>query len=398
MVGSPPGDGPVVDPEAGERSSRRRTARLEATMTSDVLRPARCPGGCSLAPPYLLRQLAENGTPAQRAAAVRGLALSSSMRARRATLTALVRDPATRSGARSLTFGTEADAAISVFDVQHGGTADLPGTPERAEGEPESGDVAVNGAYDGSVTTRDFYRTVLDRDSVDGEGLPLVSSVHFDNDFDNAFWNGAQMVYGDGSGELFVPGSLTTALDVMAHELTHGVTQYTAGLLYRKQSGALNESMSDVFGSLVKQYSLGQDAHDADWLIGAGILGSALTGQALRSMADPGTAYDGDPQPATMADYVDLPDDDDPRHDSGGVHINSGIPNHAFYLLATALGGNAWEAPGRIWYDTLTTRLRPTSQFADAAEATGASAAALYGEGSPEHQAVQQAWKQVGVG
>jgi Zn-dependent metalloprotease len=232
---------------------------------------------------------------------------------------------------------------------------------------------------------------------VDGQGLELVSSVHFETDYDNAFWNGAQMVYGDGDDQMFKRGGFTQCLDVMAHELTHGVTQFTAGLRYRGQSGALNESFSDVLGSLVKQRSLGQTADQADWLIGEGIMGPQLPGVALRSLKAPGTAFQFDNQPADMDHYVELPDDGDPRHDNGGVHINSGIPNHAFYLAATALGGNAWEKAGRIWYTTLTTRLGEDSDFQAAADATVAVGSDLFGAGGAEEQAVRAAWAQVGI-
>ena len=155
--------------------------------------------------------------------------------------------------------------------------------------------------------------------------------------------------------------------------------------------------MSDVFGSLVKQYGLGQTADQADWLIGAGILSGALQGTALRSLKAPGTAYNGDPQPANMSNYVQLPIDDDPRHDHGGVHINSGIPNHAFYLAATAIGGNAWEKAGKVWYRALTERLQPDSDFAAAAQATVDLAGQMFGSGGAEQQAIQSAWQQVGV-
>jgi Zn-dependent metalloprotease len=202
------------------------------------------------------------------------------------------------------------------------------------------------------------------------------------------------MVYGDGSGRIFQVGGLTRSLDVVAHELTHGVTDFTAGLAYSKQSGALNEHFSDVVGSLVKQYSLKESAAEADWLIGEGILVPEL-GKALRSMSQPGTAYSGDRQPDHMDDYVDLPDDNDPRNDNGGVHINSGIPNHAFYLAATALGGHAWEVAGMIWYRALTTRLGPSTQFDEAARATVDVAGELFGD--TEEKAVRKAWEEVGV-
>src|SRR5262249_6826367 len=144
----------------------------------------------------------------------------------------------------------------------------------------------------------------------------------------------------------------TISVDIMGHELTHGVTAYTAGLIYQGQSGALNESISDVFGSMVKQFALSQTVATADWLIGAGIFTPKVNGVALRSMKEPGTAYNDpvlgkDPQPADMAHYVNT------SSDNGGVHINSGIPNRAFYLTAVALGGNSWDRAGRIWYATL---------------------------------------------
>jgi Zn-dependent metalloprotease len=201
------------------------------------------------------------------------------------------------------------------------------------------------------------------------------------------------MIFGDGDGTVFV--GFTKAIDVIGHELTHGVTQFTAGLAYHDQAGALNESISDVFGSLVKQYAAKQKAKDADWLIGQGILGPEIHGEALRSMKAPGTAYDDpqlgqDPQPDHMKSYKTM------SRDNGGVHINSGIPNHAFYLLATALGGNAWDAPGKIWYRTLP-RLSTESQFQDFANLSFQAAGEIYGSGSQEQQAVRDAWGQVGI-
>ena len=145
----------------------------------------------------------------------------------------------------------------TVYDVAGGGSQQLPGSRKRRQSDPPSDDVAVNQAWEGADETYRFYSDVLGRNSVDDRGMELVSSVHFGSDFDNAFWNGTQMVYGDGSGRIFVKGGLTAAIDVIAHELTHGVTQYTAGLEYSSQPGALNESFSDVFGSIVKQRASG---------------------------------------------------------------------------------------------------------------------------------------------
>ncbi|WP_083901336.1 M4 family metallopeptidase [Azospirillum sp. B4] len=279
----------------------------------------------------------------------------------------------------------------TIYDAQHGGT--LPGTLVRSEGQAATQDLAVNEAYDYAGKTYDFYMDVLKRNSVDNKGMRLDSTVHYSTDYDNAFWNGQQMVYGDGDGKIF--DRFTKCLDVIGHELTHGVTQFTAGLDYSSQSGALNESFSDVFGSLIKQYAAGETADKADWLIGQGLLipKAGTNRTALRSMKAPGTAYDDpdlgkDPQPATMKDYYSGSDD------NYGVHINSGIPNHAFYLAATAIGGKAWEVAGAIWYETLTTRLQLWSEFKDAAAATREVAGK---HGSAATKAVDDAWKAVGL-
>ncbi|MTV39703.1 M4 family metallopeptidase [Duganella radicis] len=274
----------------------------------------------------------------------------------------------------------------TVYDAQH--KSSLPGKLVRSEDGKPSTDQAVNQAFDGAGATYDFYREVLKRNSIDGKGLRLDSTVHYQVKFNNAFWNGQQMVYGDGDGDLFL--GFTGAIDVIAHELTHGVTQYAVpgGLVYADQSGALNESISDVFGSVVKQWTLKQNVEQADWLIGAGIMAPKV-GKALRSMADPGNkelTWSGDDQPKTMAGYVE----------GGDVHTNSGIPNHAFYAAAIALKGNSWDKAAPIWYKALSL-LTPNATFADMATATSESAALLYGADSAEQHAVQAAWKVVGV-
>jgi Zn-dependent metalloprotease len=184
----------------------------------------------------------------------------------------------------------------------------------------------------------------------------------------------------------------TKSLDVIGHELTHGVTEKESGLQYLNQSGALNESVSDVFGVLVKQYKLGQTADQADWLIGADLVKKGFPGKALRSMAAPGTAWDEDDQPAHMDGYVHT------QSDNGGVHTNSGIPNKAFADFALALGGNAWERAGRIWYEALRdARLQPDAQFVAFARITLATAQRLYGSDADEVSALQDAWSGVGI-
>jgi Zn-dependent metalloprotease len=334
-------------------------------------------------PPHILRQIAQNGTPAERAAALQTLSADMTLRLLRA-------DQRTAPGG---VLAAEGQKQRTIYTANNAQT--LPGDVVRRESDPAGDDVAVNEAYDGLGATYDFYWETFERNSIDDEGLPLNATVHFGQNYDNAFWNGQQMVFGDGDGNLF--NRFTISLDVIGHELTHGVTQDEAQLNYFLQPGALNESISDVFGSLVKQRALGQNADQADWLIGAGLLAAKVQGVALRSMKAPGTAYDDpvlgkDPQPAHMRDYVHT------FQDNGGVHINSGIPNRAFYLVATQLGGHAWEKAGRIWYETLRdSQVRPTTGFLRFARRTVANAQRLYGATSPEQQAVRDGWRQVGI-
>ena len=263
----------------------------------------------------------------------------------------------------------------------------------RAEGDPATDDVQVNEAYDGAGATYDLFLEVYGRDSLDGHGMALISNVHYGTDFENAFWDGDQMAYGDGA---LVFKELTGDLAIIGHEFSHGVVQFSGGLLYQDEAGALNEHFADVFGCLTKQYALKQDACDADWLVGAEVLQPDVSGVALRSMKAPGTAYDDRligkvPQPYHMDYYVVT------SRDNGGVHINSGIPNHAFYLLATMLGGYAWEKAGRIWYKTLQDISNPQATFTDWASLTVDNAKAMYGRGSLEAIFTRRAWKLVGV-
>ncbi len=331
---------------------------------------------CTIVPPYLLDRLAAGGHEA----AERSLELDAALRRGRSP------------GAASLRAAQPGRPGRTVADAGH--TRRLPGHTVRTEGGPPTADPAVNRAYDGLGATLALLLEVYGRRSVDGAGLPLHASVHYGRGYDNAFWDGHRMVFGDGDGTVF--GDFTGCLDVIGHELAHALTQFTAGLRYAGQAGALNESVSDVFGSMVKQYALGQSAEQADWLIGSGLFVPGVRGVALRSMKAPGTAYDDprlgrDPQPAAMDGYVETAEDE------GGVHLNSGIPNRAFQLLAVELGGHAWERAGRIWYDTLTGgALRPDSGFAEFARATTEAARARYGEG-PVPEAVAGAWKRVGV-
>jgi Zn-dependent metalloprotease len=345
------------------------------------------PRRAGILPPYLLDHVAQAAPEHARHCAQLSRHITASLRQQRAR--------GLLARAEALVDAAPATQAVRrrIYDAQQG-TA-LPGTLVRDEGAAATNDVAVNEAYDYLGATHDFFQTVYGRNSIDGTGMPLIGSVHYERGYDNAFWDGEQMVFGDGDGEVF--NRFTIAIDVVGHELTHGVTERSANLIYQGQSGALNESVSDVFGVLIKQYALGQSASEADWIIGAGLLMPGINGVGLRSMQAPGTAYDDpalgkDPQPATMADYVNTQEDD------GGVHYNSGIPNHAFYRAAVAIGGAAWETTGRIWYRALTGgELAAAADFASFAALTVSVASADYGANSVEAVAVQQAWRDVGV-
>ncbi len=349
---------------------------------------ARTPALRCIIPPFMFESIAENGTPEQQEVARANLSAASSVRERRAA--APGRAPA---GAQAV--GKER----VVYTADNG--SDLPGTPVRSEGEGPTGDAAVDEAYDGSGDTYDLFKDIYGRDSIDDANLRLDSTVHYQVGYDNAFWDGNQMVYGDGDEDLPPEQRLfnrfTKSLDVIGHELTHGVTQYTAGLVYLQQPGALNEHFSDVFGALVVQRKLNHTAADASWIIGADLFTENVNGVGIRSMKAPGTAYDDpvigkDPQPGHMDDYVNT------TSDNGGVHINSGIPNRAFYLAATELGGFAWQDAGTIWYKSLIDeRLGSQASFDAAANLTYLVAGELFGNGSAQQTAVVNGWNGVGI-
>lgn len=342
-------------------------------------------------PPHILIEISKNGSPTQRTQAIDALSVDHSIRQDRAT-NAAIASAIGASRAPRLTAISHVPQR-TIYDAQN--SQQLPGKIVRLENSPTTNIPVIDEAYSGLGSTFEFYLQVYHRDSIDDAGMPMNASVHFGTNYDNAFWNGQQMVFGDGDGSLF--NRFTIALDVIGHELTHGVTEHDAGLAYSGQSGALNESVSDVFGVLIKQYANKQTVAQADWLIGAGLLAAGVKGVALRSMKAPGTAYDDpvlgkDPQPATMQGYVKT------LSDNGGVHINSGIPNHAFFLAAVALGGNAWEKAGRVWYETLgDAHLKPHATFRKFANLTVSTAGKIFGAGSVESKAIHDAWHQVGV-
>ena len=337
-------------------------------------------------PAYILRSVMMNGTREQKLAANATLGADQTFRAMRAQLeTATPLEVRRRRSAVAIA----PHRHRTIYSARNSET--FPGKVVRSEGAPKSGDKAVDEAYDGLGHTFDFFATVFKRNSIDDQGLPLNATVHYGAGYNNAFWNGRRMVFGDGDGQLF--NRFTIALDVIGHELAHGVTGDETGLVYMQQPGALNEHLSDVWGSLIKQKALKQTAKKADWLIGAGLLAKSVKGKALRSMSAPGTAYDDptlgkDPQPDHMSKYVNTFDD------NGGVHINSGIPNHAFYLAATALGGYAWEKAGKVWYAAIRDeRVTEGTDFAQFAEVTTDLAKKLLKKA--DAKAIADAWAQV---
>lgn len=253
-------------------------------------------------------------------------------------------------------------------------------------------DRAINNAYDGLGITFDFFSTIFGRKSIDNASLPLIGSLHYDQDYNNAFWDGRQMVIGDGDGIYF--DYFSDSLDVIVHELTHGVVQYSARLEYQDQAGALNESVADAFACMAEQWHFGQTAEQGDWILGQNLFPVARKGVALRSLKAPGTAYKDhlgkDPQVAHMRDFVKT------EEDNGGVHLNSGIPNHAFYLVAVGLGGRSWERAGQVWYKSLTDgRIKPNSTFKEFAELTVDNAQKMFGDSVTK--VVKDSWASVGV-
>jgi Zn-dependent metalloprotease len=280
-----------------------------------------------------------------------------------------------------------------VYDAQQNDVSMNRGKLVRQEGQLKSKDAAVNEAYDHSGTTYDFYLKRFYRNSLDNKGMAIISSVHVGRKLNNAFWNGRQMAYGDGDGLIFT--RFTQSLDVIGHELTHGVVAFECNLEYRGESGALNEHFADVFGVLVTQWKKQQSVEAAAWTIGHEIMGPGTQAKSLRTFRAE-KAFENDPN---------LGSDQQPKHmrhfykgsaDNGGVHLNSGIPNHAFYLFAKAIGGNAWDIAGGIWYEAMR-KLSSTSSFAEMTRTTQMIAAANHGANSAVTKSLSAAWKSVGL-
>lgn len=290
-----------------------------------------------------------------------------------------------QNGAKPVQEGT---GAREVYDAQG---KEVDGVLVRSEGQKPIGDPEVDMAYDFTGAIRQYYKEVHGRNSIDGNGMTMKSTVNYGENFENAFWNGIRMTYGKPGAQS--PFRTFMQRVIAGHEVTHGVTEFEAGTVYRNQPGALNEHFSDVGGALIDMYADKISASQYHWLIGKGIWKDNINGEALRSMKAPGTAYNDpaigkDIQPAHMKDYNKTP------RDNGGVHINSGIPNKAFYEFATNVGGNAWEAPGKIWFEARA-RAGSTPQFSQFAHETVEAAKRLgHADLVPK---LEKAWSDVGV-
>ncbi len=247
-------------------------------------------------------------------------------------------------------------------------------------------------AHYGMQLTWDFYRDVLGRSSIDGNGAALVSNVHVNRNYNNAYWDGSQMSYGDGDGRTFSP---LASIDVAGHEITHGLTERTAGLIYRNESGGLNEAMSDIMGTAIEWYASQRNPNvQFDWKIGEDIYTPGVEGDALRYMDDP-----------TRDNYSIDHYSNYPRQTE--VHGSSGIANNAFYLFVnggtnrtsglTVTGGVGMEKGAKIFYRALAFYMTPNTTFAQARQATIQAATDLYGANSTEVQKLKEAWTAVGV-
>ena len=354
-----------VDPD---RQATLANARKSAAGENSV------PGEFSFIPPYMLEHLARaNGNKGDFAQTYER-----------------TREMESHRGARPAFADGDFGGAREVYDA--GGKETQPGTRARFEGEPATGKDDVDKAYDYTGIVRDFYLKEFNRNSIDGQGMKYVSTVNFGHNFENAFWDGHQMTYGRPG--FFSPFKSFMLLDVTGHEITHGVTEKESNFHYFGQSGALNESLSDVFGEMIKQYAKNQTVDQADWLVGDGIFKNSIHGKAIRDMLHPGTAYDDlrvgkDPQPDNMKNYNDT------SSDNFGVHINSGIPNRAFALFAIAVGGHSWEDAGHIWYEARK-QAGDHPTFASFAYQT-IEAAKKIGHQPEEVEKLQKAWEAVGV-
>ncbi|WP_322905967.1 M4 family metallopeptidase [Paenibacillus sp. SGZ-1009] len=291
---------------------------------------------------------------------------------------------------KTFTVGTSGSSYVMVDNTRGKGVqtytasnrTSLPGSTVTSSSSTFNDPASVD-AHAYAQKVYDFYKSNFGRNSIDGNGLAIRSTTHYSTRYNNAFWNGTQMVYGDGDGSQFI--AFSGDLDVVGHELTHGVTEYTANLEYYGQSGALNEAISDMFGNTIE---------GKNWMIGDAIYTPGISGDALRYMDNPEKGG----QPARMADYKNT------SADNGGVHTNSGIPNKAFYLLAQGgtfdgvnVNGIGRSQAIQIVYRALTYYLTSTSNFSNYRSALVQASTDLYGASSAQTTAVKNSLSAVGI-
>ena len=335
---------------------------------------------CSIVPPKVLRRFARDKrlSAKERKAFADAIKYDKQWRKLRAVHTDL-----SAASSRLERGAALPEPKITVFDCKHGTT--LPGVPVAAPGK----DATSKRAFAETAAVGEFYEQLFGRNSVDDAGKTLLSSVHFSVDYNNAFWNGTQMVYGDGDGNIFV--DFTKASDVIGHELTHGVTQFSAQLEYSGEPGGLNESVSDVFGSMFKQWRRDETVDKADWLIGKEIVGRGAKArgfECLRDMSNPAAKHCLAPQPTHFSEFR-------PGMDP---HESSGIPNLAFYNAAIAIGGYSWQKVGMIWYKALTGfGPQPNMKMKAFAQRTRKVAKSLFPRDATTRAAVDDAWSAVGL-
>lgn len=368
------------------QNSLRREHRI--SVIEDCRKPCTC---CYIVPPYLLQkvhqveQIREDLSIGQVSGGGCLDVKEKSLRMKRK-----VRNISARAAKKP---SSQPEAPISVYNAQH--KERLPGKFVTSNTEEQSSKRVGSTArkvLNEAQQVHHFWLKNFGLNSFDGNGGEIKSTVHFGHRFANAFWDGEQMVFGDGDKYF----QNLTQLSIMGHEFGHAVTGDK--LNYEGEAGALNEHLSDVWGSLVVQFNNRQMAHQATWLIGEESLHVGNKKYAIRSMKSPGTAYDSpilgkDPQPSHYSQRYKG------EEDNGGVHINSGIPNLAFCLFALAQGGYAWEKAGRLWYLTMQTEglIQPNCTMHEFAQATIYTAIKHYPTDYKMHQDLTNAWKAVGL-
>lgn len=328
---------------------------------------------CHIIPDVVFKELEKEGYDIDASE----VQMDEAMRARRSSLMTIARALPPEPG----------NAARKVYDCES--TSRTRFKLVRKEDDSATTDVDVNDAYDNGGFVREYYKTVLGWDSIDNNGLDMIFNVHYLSKYNNAFWDGEQMTFGDGDGVNF--SGFDRALDVTGHELTHGVVQYTANLVYKGQSGALNEHYADALGTAIKQWQLKQTEKTADWLMGDSCMIGKFKGKAIRSMKAPAdTNVVIMAQPDNMSKFVKG------TADNGGVHTNSGIPNKAFYLVSMDIGT---QKAAVLWFEALKI-LKSTANFTAHYKALKKSVPALVKAGkipATSAASVDTAFKAVGI-